>query len=162
MGAMTSVPENKPTIDPDGTDLSRYRNDVQRILQHISLIMEQLKEHQEQDSDDLVSDELITRLLYFNPAVVTPKLISLFTTEEGLKHLENNTYSEYCGSIRYGVPISCLLHLVESGFLLDDHPIPQCHLQKPGHATTGPFCKAYPYNCPQWDTSQSIILREEP
>ena len=150
--AMTTEPENEPVINADSTDQAHYRRDVQRILKHISLIVEK---------QGLESDELISRLLYFNPAVVSPKLMSLFTTDEGIRHLENNTYSEYCEPFRNGVHIYCLLHLLDSGFLLSDHRIPQCHFQKPGHAGTGPFCKAYPYNCPQWDPSQPIILEEE-
>lgn len=151
-GAMESETPKIKGGQSDPEAKTRFQKDTQKISEHIIKIYEQ----EEYDAADLLD-----RLLYFNPAVVSPRLVSLLTTEEGQIHLQDLTYDEYCGPIRYQIPTYCLLHLFDSGFLSDNRPIPQCHLQKPGHSKTGPYCKAYPYNCPQWDPTYTIILREE-
>ena len=98
---------------------------------------------------DLADNELIERLLYYNPAVIPPQVMDLFGTAAGDVSLAENDYEEYMSSVRYGLPLACLTHLLKEG-LLEDSELPlHCHLTGSDGACR-PNCGSYPLMCPHW------------
>ena len=97
----------------------------------------------------LAGDKLIERLLYYNPAVIPPQVMDLFGTTAGDVSLAENDYGEYMSSVRYGLPLACLTHLLKEG-LLEDRELPlHCHLTGSDGACR-PNCDLYPLMCPHW------------
>ena len=116
-----------------------------------------IRETQEAESEGYTA---IERLLYYNPATVSDKLFSLFTTKEGEEVLASKQHTEYCHtSSRPGIEIPCLQQLLKTGLLAGGTV--GCRLTTSAKNDPKKICPAYPFLCPMWDPTQTINLRSK-